>query len=362
MVFLKVQEGTVKILDGAFTDRTDITEVHLPDTVKHIGRYAFNGCEKIVFIRLSKGLQSIGDNAFEGCSALTNLVLPDGLESIRDNAFRNCSGIVGLHFPKGLQSLGNMAFLGCSGIVDLHLPDALQSIGIATFEDCVGIISLRLPGSLQSIRVYAFAGCSSIVELYLPDTLQSIEGRAFARCSGIVDLYIPDTVRYIGQGNHNNHSKFSNGAFHGCTSLSRVLAPDALVQGELADPTKVFAGCPVLATGLTPYSRPRGFFWHPTVSSLCTSNQRKIVMTLLIVKIRMDILEGKRRDRNRNTAEETGIVRSSSVISRMGRIVRSSAVVSRRSQFSPKSVIARSLPIELWLLILQHTPICKLGC
>ena len=108
---------------------------------------------------------------------------------------------------------------------------------------------------------------------------------AFFGCTGIIDLHLPDTLQSIGEGNGTWH----NGAFHGCSSLTRVLAPGSLVRGEMADPTKVFEYCPVLATGLTPLSSIRLLrrtLWHPTMHSWCTQNQRMCVLAVLVAELR----------------------------------------------------------------------------
>jgi hypothetical protein len=100
-----------------------------------------------------------------------------------------------------------------------------------------------------------------------------------------VNLQLPPSLQAIGDGGICG----SKGAFHGCTSLARLLAPGSLVRGEMANPTKVFAGCPVLATGLTPLSSVRLLrrtLWHPTMHSWCTQRQRMCVLALLVAELR----------------------------------------------------------------------------
>ena len=104
--------------------------------------------------------------------------------------------------------------------------------------------------------------------------------------------------------------------------------PDALVRGEAANPAKVFEGCPVLASGLTPLSAvklPRRTFWHPTMHAWCTGAAKACVVAVLIAERRVDARAGTRR--------------------------------SRRLGAAPLP----SLPHELWLLILNFAPRCELG-
>jgi hypothetical protein len=170
--------------------------------------------------------------------------------------------------------------------VDLQLPDTLQFISNSAFRDCTGIVVLHLLAMLQSIHQFAFYGCTGIVDLQLPATLQSIGDQAFRGCTGLVEVQLPDTLQYIGEG---TNSRWLTGAFHGCSSLARVLAPGSLVRGEMADPTKIFEGCPVLTTGLTPLSSVRLLrrtLWHPTMHSWCTSGQRMCVLAVLVAELR----------------------------------------------------------------------------
>ena len=99
----------------------------------------------------------------------------------------------------------------------------------------------------------------------------------------------------------------------------RVLAPDALVKGAMADPAKAFAGCPALTAGLAPFSAakpPRRRFWHPTVHAWCTAAGRACVLAVLGAELRVDRQEDPRLP---------------------------------------------SLPHELWLLVLEFLPRRELG-
>ena len=178
----------------------------------------------------------------------------------------------------GVTEIACRAYMRRKDLREVWLPDSVVKIGEGAFTGCMGIVDLHLPATLQSIGDYAFSGCTGLVDLHLPDTLQSIGDCAFFGCMDIVDLHFPATLQSIG------HS-----AFHGCSSLARVLAPGSLVRGEMADPTNAFAGCPVLATGLTPLSSVRLLrrtLWHPTMHSWCTPGQRMCVLAVLVAELR----------------------------------------------------------------------------
>ena len=278
--------ATLQVIgDEAFYGCTGLVDLHLPATLQAIGASAFYGCTEIVDLQLPDALQAIGDEAFYGCTGIVHLQLPATLQSIGISAFRFCTGIAVLHLIDTLQTIGDAAFRGCTGIVNLQLPDSLQAIGDAVFRGCTGIMKLQLPDSLQAIGRSAFDGCRGITDLQLPASLQAIGNQAFLGCTGLTDLHLPATLQSIGEGD----GFFRQGAFHGCSSLVRVLAPDSLVRGEMTNPTKAFAGCPVLATGLTPLSSVlllRRTLWHPTMHSWCTRRQQVCVFAVLVAELR----------------------------------------------------------------------------
>ena len=238
MVLLEVPEGTVAIQDSAYKDRTDITVVRIPASVK----------------------------------------------AIRFGAFDGCSGITTLHFAEGLESIGESAFRRCPGIVGLHLPESVRSIEDRAFQSCTGITSLRIPPRVQSIDTFAFASCTGIAVLDLAEGLESIRQGAFYNCTSLKTLVLPASITSIG-----DHAVC--GSFADCTKLARVFASDALVKGDMADPSRVFKRCPALASGLTTFSAiklPRRRFWHPTMHALCNSAGRACVLAVLVAELRVD--------------------------------------------------------------------------
>ena len=63
----------------------------IPDYVKKIGSYAFDGCEKAM-----------------------SVIIPEGVEEICAKAFINCTGIVSINIPSTVTEIGFSAFLDCS--------------------------------------------------------------------------------------------------------------------------------------------------------------------------------------------------------------------------------------------------------
>jgi hypothetical protein len=151
--------------------RTDVEEVRLPDTLRRIGR-----------------------GAFDGCTALRRVVplLPDSVAEIGVEAFRNApvEGALRLGFGESFSFLaddrgwnGNQYFQN-TRIEDLALGPAVTALPWNVFEGCTALTNADLGAatSLASIGLRAFGGCTALrrVEPLLPDSVSSIGAQAFS--------------------------------------------------------------------------------------------------------------------------------------------------------------------------------------
>ena len=53
----------------------------IPNSVKHIGNYAFNGCDKMTSIAIPNSVESVGTSPFSNCSNLTTIYIPKGTKA-----------------------------------------------------------------------------------------------------------------------------------------------------------------------------------------------------------------------------------------------------------------------------------------
>lgn len=73
--------------DSVLANRTGITAVVIPHTVKHIGEKAFYMCENLESVSLPKRLESMGDLAFYGCDKLSKVWFPGNPDDIDPSLF-----------------------------------------------------------------------------------------------------------------------------------------------------------------------------------------------------------------------------------------------------------------------------------
>ena len=200
---------------------TKITNVNFPNTLEYIGPGAFSGCKSLLCeLILPETLKSIGRYAFEASAIKGNLILPQNLEVIEERAFNRCSYLTGsLIIPNKITEIPNSAFStydvdtgehGFNGT--LTLPDGLQTIGDDAFRKASFKGELTIPQSVSRIGDGAFYNTEFSGTLVLPSELLSLGSEAFYACwrlSGVVE--IPENIITI-------PSKL----FYECTGLEGV--------------------------------------------------------------------------------------------------------------------------------------------
>lgn len=120
-----VPEGC-EIAEHAFYNRSDITSITLPSSLKEIGLLAFYGCSGLTDITLPQSLTTIGPAAFAYCTALVHVSLPGDLANIDDETFAFCFGLSSITLPSCLISIGTNAFKDCRNLTKIVNNSPLQ--------------------------------------------------------------------------------------------------------------------------------------------------------------------------------------------------------------------------------------------
>ena len=223
----------VAIADSAFSGRTGITKVTLPDSITEIGDKAFFGCEKLAEINMPAALTAIGENAFEGCSALKAITLPEGLKTIGAGAFIKCSALAAISVPDSVVSLGDNAFASCASLASAKLPAGLTTIYDSMFKGCAKLSSITIPAKVTEIKASAFSGCAALTAVSIPASVKTIGEGAFNGCSALKTLTLNEGLEEIAAD-----------AFNGCAALTSVKLPSTLVYLR----GKAFYGCKALTS------------------------------------------------------------------------------------------------------------------
>ena len=257
----------IGISDNSFLDYLEITDIHLPDTVKRIGDMAFCNLCGLKRINMPESLE------YTGCMILTDtsvseLVFPEGITVIGYNdsenndlprypreAFWGMKKLKKVVFPQSLERIENTAFMYCPELKEVTLPEGLEYLGFGAFQFS-GLEKINIPSTLKEINGCAFRNTpfeQSLLDnsngdfitlnetmLYryigkdsvpvIPDGITYICGNAFCE-TNIKNAVLPAGLTQIGDS-----------AFRGCISLERIVIPENVTYiGDYA-----FQGCTVL--------------------------------------------------------------------------------------------------------------------
>ena len=249
------------IVYQAFNGCNDLTSITISKSVTLIGMQAFKSCIGLISVTIPESVTGIGNSAFYGCSSLTSITIPESVTVIGRYAFEGCISlsyntydnakylgnsknpyvalintttkeITSCNINENCKAICNSAFNGCNGLTSITIPNSVTIIGDYEFENCIGLISITIPESVTSIGNFAFYGCSGLTFITIPNSVTSIGDNAFSNCSGLTTVTIPNSVTSIGRN-----------AFYDCSRLTTITIPESITNiGSYA-----FYGC----SGLT---------------------------------------------------------------------------------------------------------------
>ena len=127
---------------------------------------------------------AIGAAAFRNKTNITNITIPETVTSIGSRAFQN-TGIRYITIPDSVTTLGHSAFMDCASLETVILGSGIQTIDTNTFANCTSFTTLSNYDSVTSIGATAFSGCTSLTILRLKENVATIKATAFDGCSNL---------------------------------------------------------------------------------------------------------------------------------------------------------------------------------
>ena len=114
--------------------RGDGGVVHIPDTVKTVGKGAFNGrnIKVAVYLVSGKNVEHIDMWAFYECESLVSVRFPRA-RVIGIEAFYKCKSLKEIDMPL-VENVAESAFEGCTSLVDLNINRDAE-LGDNSFKD-----------------------------------------------------------------------------------------------------------------------------------------------------------------------------------------------------------------------------------
>jgi hypothetical protein len=208
---------------GAFSQRTNLTSVTIPNSVTFIEADAFYRCTSLTSVTIPNSVTSLGHHAFSWCISLTNVAIGSRVTSIEWRTFGSCTSLTSVTIPNSVTSIGVAAFSGCTGLTNVMIPNSVTSLGSGAFGSCTSLTAISVETNnpaYNSVSGVLFDKSQTTLIEYpggkggsysIPNRVTSIGGWAFYGCSSLTNVTIPNSVTYIGES-----------AFSGCTNLARV--------------------------------------------------------------------------------------------------------------------------------------------
>lgn len=216
-----IKVGVTNISSYAFYgyDPTFLTRITIPNSVKSIGDYAFDGCLSLTSVVIPGSVMSIGNSAFFSCTSLESVTIGNGVTNIGSSVFQNCTSLTSIIIPDSVTSVGDYAFADCYSLESVTIGNGVTNTGDSVFRGCKALTSVKISDSVTIIGAEAFAGCTSLTSVKIPDSVTSIYAGAFRSCTSLASVMIGNGVTIIGEA-----------AFDKCTALTSITIPDSVTS------------------------------------------------------------------------------------------------------------------------------------
>lgn len=133
-------------------------------------------------VLIPDSVRRIGRGAFDGRASLLSITIPDSVKSIGCEAFYGCSSLKSITIPSSVTKMDYGAFERCEQLSSVTLSENLQKIEKYTFEKCFRLTAVTIPKSVEAISEFAFCDCYTLKTVTLLNPNTQIADRAFWKC------------------------------------------------------------------------------------------------------------------------------------------------------------------------------------
>lgn len=178
-----------------------------PDGVVYANKVLYNykgTMPENTSITIKEGTLVIVEYAFSSCTGLTSITIPNSVTSIGDHAFYNCTNLKtvynnsSLNITIGSYNHGHVAYY--ADIVVTSDDDIQNNFIFRTTDDKHILIgytgsdsTITLPENfnnhIYTIGSYAFSGSSSLTSIIIPESVEEIAANAFNGCTSLTEIY-----------------------------------------------------------------------------------------------------------------------------------------------------------------------------
>lgn len=191
----KLGEGAFRICNLTY-DKTRGDNFRLPEGIEEIPDFCFYGSVNCNEFHFPQSLKRIGKSAFE-CCFIHRIELPPNLEGTGERVFAQ-SSLREVVFKGECKNLGTFAFSDSPNLEKLILPSDIEIIPAALISESK-IITLEIPESAKIIDEDAI-GCNYYLNnVIFHEGLEEIRRSAFLLCDDLKTFMLPSTIKFVGQ-------------------------------------------------------------------------------------------------------------------------------------------------------------------
>ena len=167
------------------------------DNIKEISNHAFCDCVKLKTVHLGNSIKTIGNYAFYQ-TALEEIIIPDSIETLEDKAFSYCSNLKTAHLGNSIKTIGNACFY-YSDIEEIIIPDSIETLGDNAFSHCSNLKTAHLGNGIKTIGNGCFS-FTAIREINIPNSTEVLGKKAFYICEELQTAHLGNGIKSIGKG------------------------------------------------------------------------------------------------------------------------------------------------------------------
>lgn len=216
-----------EIPSNAFSGRTTLQTVEIPDSIESLQTYSFQGCTSLTSVIFGNNLREIRGYSFARCTSLTSVDIPDSVETFGTGTFSGCTHLVSANLGSGLTVVSASSFYNCYALSSITIPDSVQAIGSNAFRYCSGLTEVNMGLGVQTVGDYAFANCTALEKVNTSD-INKYVGIDYGTSSGnplyYASLYVNDVLAT--NIVLTNATKIGNRALQRCYSLTSITIND----------------------------------------------------------------------------------------------------------------------------------------
>ena len=249
---------SINSLPASCFERTNISEIIIPDNVVFIGQYCFAYCTNLMKLQLPEGIQTLQGGFIAGCPNITivfnesvgmiaenNMIMKSDKSSISQYFGSKEDDVVSI--PHETKTILPAAFAG-SLVKEIQFPSnsLLMQINQEAFRDCTHLTTIIFPKYLSTIGERAFRSCTKLTELIFCENIAIIEKNCFDGCISLESVTFNEIMTCSGLS-------IGDSVFTNCQSLSKITFGEGLL--ELGQ--EVFQLCTSLSNIIFPTSLRR---------------------------------------------------------------------------------------------------------